>query len=323
MKSIDQLADSQDGAITRAQVLALNGSPDWISRQVGTRRWQRVFPGVYVVYTGRLSWRSRARAALLYAGPDAALSHASSAFHRGLVDRPGTVIHISLPHGRKVRPQPGLRVRRRKRMPISGGRLRAVNTIDTVLDVADSVEADEDLVVSIVCSALQHNTDIEQLRRAVRTRARLRRRRLMLELLEVIAEGVESALEYRYHRIERLHGLPVSRLQVRQVLDGLWLRADCIYPGLLVRVELDGQLAHPFGRTDNDVWRDNAVSISTSELTLRYRWRHVVVTPCLVARQVAIALRSRGWQDTPRPCGPGCAVGGLLAGTSWRATSHY
>ncbi|MFD1507280.1 hypothetical protein FE374_14180 [Georgenia yuyongxinii] len=185
--------------------------------------------------------------------------------------------------------------------------------------MADHQAADEDSVVSIVCGALQHNTDLEQLRRAVHARPRLRHRALLRELLEVIARGVESTLEYRYHRIERAHGLPVSRLQLRQVLDGLWLRADCVYKGLLVRVELDGQLAHPFGRTDKDVWRDNAVSISASELTLRYRWRHVVVTPCEVARQVAIALRSRGWQDTPRPCGPGCAVAGLVEGPSWRA----
>ncbi len=88
----------------------------------------------------------------------------------------------------------------------------------------------------------------------------------------------------------------------------MWLRADCRYEGLRVRVELDGQLAHPGGRTDADTLRDNIVVISTDEITLRFRWRHVAVTPCAVAEQVVLALRSRGWTGTPRPCGRTCPL---------------
>ena len=127
--------------------------------------------------------------------------------------------------------------------------------------------------------------------------------------LEVEA-GVESPLELRYRvAVERGHGLPQSELQTREVLSGRWIRADCRYRRYGVRVELDGRLAHPGGRTDQDTWRDNAALLETDEITLRYRWHHVAGTPCRTASQVVTALRRGGWQGTPRPCGPGCRVG--------------
>ena len=43
-----------------------------------------------------------------------------------------------------------------------------------------------------------------------------------------------------------------------------------------MRVELDGELADAGGRTDDDTWRDNEAVVGTEEITLRYRWSHVV-----------------------------------------------
>ncbi|GAA1629399.1 hypothetical protein [Georgenia ruanii] len=309
---IARLAKAQDAVVSRAQLLGLGATTDWISRQVESKRWQRLFPGVYLTHTGQPRWSSRARAALLYAGRGAALSHASAAFRHKIVDSPGRVIQVIVPHGRRLRHQRGLKIRYRRRMPAVWGRLPTVGPIDTVLDLADLRETPADDVVGLVCRAAQRNIDIEQIRMALNRRGRIRHRRLLTELLAAVEEGVESPLEYRYHRIERSHGLPRSQLQVREVLDGLWLRADCRYRRYHVRVELDGKLAHPLGRTDADVWRDNSVGILASDLTLRYRWRHVAITPCHVARQVALALRSRGWTGAPHPCSPSCPLGDLV-----------
>lgn len=122
--------------------------------------------------------------------------------------------------------------------------------------------------------------------------------------------GVESALELRYRGVERRHRLPRATLQVRKRLDDGLVRSDVRYPEQGVTVELDGGFAHPLGRTDADTWRDNAVLLARGDLTLRYRWAHVVRRPCDVARQVGEALRSRGWRGLPRPCGPGCPAAG-------------
>ena len=138
-------------------------------------------------------------------------------------------------------------------------------------------------------------------------RARVRHRSLVRELLGPGSEAIESPLEYRYARyVERAHRLPRGATQVRQLVGGRWIRADRVYDG--VRVELDGQLAHPFGATDEDVWRDNAVVLAHREVTLRYRWRHVAAEPCATAAQVRQALGQAGWRDRSRPCGPRCAL---------------
>jgi len=192
-------------------------------------------------------------------------------------------------------------------MPFAAGSLRAVEAHATVLDLVD-VTAVLDDVVGVLCDAVRTGLLPGRLVREAQERERLRHRGLLLDVLGG-DDGVESPLEHRYLRaVERAHGLPRSRGQVRERVGGRWIRADRVHPGLGVRVELDGQLAHPFGRTHEDVWRDNAVIVERAEVTLRYRWRHVVVEPCATARQVAAALGARGWSGSARPCGPGCPV---------------
>lgn len=92
------------------------------------------------------------------------------------------------------------------------------------------------------------------------------------------------------------------------MLDGAWVRADRVYPAHALRVELDGALAHPRGRTDRDTWRDNAVTIELEQRTLRYRWAHVRLTPCLTAVQVAAGLRLADPVLRVLHCRPGCPV---------------
>jgi hypothetical protein len=311
LSGILRIAKNQDDVITRRQLLAHGATPNWIGRQVRNGRWRRLLRGVYIVHTGSPRWRSRARAALLYAGAGAALSHESAAFHHTLRDRPGALLHLSVPASRRVVAQPGLKIHLRDRMPSAWGRLRATSPVSTVLDIADARDTGVDEVVGLVCALARRNVPLGELAKELKLRGRVRHRGLLLDLVTAVSLGIESPLEYRYHRVERVHGLPRSVLQVREILDQLWLRADCRYPRFRLRVELDGQLAHPFGRTDKDVWRDNAALIGVREITLRYRWYHVTATPCRVARQVAQGLRAGGWTGSPRRCGPGCAVAEL------------
>ncbi|MDQ2624946.1 MAG: hypothetical protein M3Y20_07285, partial [Actinomycetota bacterium] len=147
------------------------------------------------------------------------------------------------------------------------------------------------------------------MREIIAERARIRQRRLVTDLLAEADAGIESPLEHRYHHdVERAHGLPRSQLQVRTLLDGAWTRADRRYTEFALRVELDGELAHPGGRTDRDVWRDNAAAAELGDLTLRYRWIHVVSMSCETAAQVALALQRNGWTGSPRPCSPTCRL---------------
>lgn len=306
--AVRRLAEVQDLALSRAQLLALGASSAWIARRVSSGAWQRPFPGVVVTHSGPVSWVTRARCAVLYAGGGAALSHAAAAHLYGFDRKPPPAVDVSVPATRRVTPQPGLRIHLRRRMPRAQGSLPCVNPVDTVLDVAGTAR-DVDAVVAAVTAAAREGIRPWHVRRALEERARHPHRALLRDLLADVADGVESPLEARYRRdVERAHGLPRATLQGRQRLDGGWIRSDARYAEQGVRIELDGALAHPGGRTDADTWRDNAVLLTAGDLTLRYRWRHVAVTPCRTALQVSSALRGRGWSGRPVPCGPGCAV---------------
>lgn len=303
-----RLASRQDSVVTSGQLERLGADRSWIGRQVRSGRWQRVHHGVLVVHGGPLTWRTRARAALLYAGPGSALSHRSAAYVHEIVSRPPRSIEVVVPHVRRVVPSTGLVIRRRRQMPRRIGDLAVVNRGDTVVDLLSQVRTTDE-AVALLCAAVRARTSPTEILSAAQARRRLAHRRLLEDLLAEVSHGIESPLEHRYaHDVERRHGLPTARLQVRDVIDGRWIRADRVYEGLGVRAELDGEVAHPGGRTDSDVWRDNAVAITQDQLTLRYRWRHVAGTPCTTAAQVAAALTSRGWSAQPHPCSPTCPV---------------
>ncbi|HYF73067.1 MAG TPA: type IV toxin-antitoxin system AbiEi family antitoxin domain-containing protein [Nocardioides sp.] len=302
------LAAQHDGVVTRPECVALGVHPSWLDRRVRAGEWQRLHPGVLVTYSGPLTWRTRARAALLHAGPGAALSHRSAAYVHEWVDDAPRLLEVSISHERRVARSPGVVIRRRRTMPPAGGRLRTVARGHTVLDLL-AVAASEDDAVGPLTAALRGRTHPDDVLDALASRPGAPRRAMVLELLAACEDGVESALELRYHRdVERRHGLPRGRSQVSERVGGRWIRADRWYEEWALRVELDGRLAHPFGRTDADTWRDNAVLLERGELTLRYRWSHVRLTPCATAGQVAAALRARGWTGSPRSCGPACTL---------------
>lgn len=317
LEAVRRRADRQDGVLTVSQLRALGVSANAVARRVARGEWQRAYAGVVVIHSGRVSWRTWARAALLRAGTGACLSHGSAGYVLDYLARPPRLLDVSVPAPRHVCqwPKPGVPgtpdVRIHRRRQLDGeivARFPVTTRGATVLDLLDAARSDDD-AVGIVCASVRARTWPEQILDAAAQRARLPRRGLLLDLLAAVADGAESPLELRYHRdVERRHGLPRSHRQGWERLDGRWLRSDVRYDDYGVRVELDGRLAHPGGRTDADTWRDNAVVIAHGELTLRYRWAHVAGDPCGTARQVAGALRSRGWTGTPRRCGPDCSV---------------
>src|SRR5680860_1819672 len=120
--------------------------------------------------------------------------------------------------------------------------------VATALALAERARTD-DAVVAVLCDAVRADCSVLDMRGDVSSRGYVRQRRLLVDLLAEVSEGVESPMEHRYHRdVERRHDLPRAVLQVRQRVERLWIRADAVYRGRRVRVELDGKLAHPDGR---------------------------------------------------------------------------
>jgi len=301
--------EKQDHVVSSEQLLAWGFDHATLSRRVRSGAWQRLHRGVYVVHSGPVDWRARARGALLLAGPEAALSHRSAGYLQRIVARAPRVIELSVPSTRTPPKTPGLTFYRRERMPfVLRSGLRRTYLPETALDLLAHA-AGTDAAVSVLTESVRAGAGPQELLEIARGRGRLRYRGLLDEIFGGRDGAVESALEYRYRRdVERKHGLPRAQFQVRQVIDGRLIRADGIDVGFATRVELDGQLAHPGGRTAQDTWRDNAVLLKDDERTMRYRWVHVAVTPCDTAGQVLSSLRKGGYRGTARRCGPGCTL---------------
>ena len=296
-----------DGVAT-TRLLAHAGVTDTVvSRRVRTGAWQRLHRGVVLLQSGPATWRQRAQGAVVAAGHGAVLSHRSAAYAHGLVASPGPVLMVSVPAQRTVELGPGVQVHRRREVPRAAGALRCTDVAATAIDLL-AITDDEDTVVAVLCEAVRVGVSRTRLLAALEDRPTTRHRRLAVQVLADPDSRAESPLEHRYDRdVEQAHGLPRSQAQVRERLGDGWIRADRRYGRLGVRVELDGRLAHA-GRVDDDVWRDNAVRATTGDVTLRYRWRHVVATPCATAAQVATALTTGGWRGTPTRCGTTCTL---------------
>lgn len=302
--TLQRLARQQAGVLARRQVVSAGETDDWIAWRLARGTWRALHPGTYVTFTGPLPWRTLAWAGVLYAGRGAALAGRSAGFDLGIVRRRPSVIEVAVPSDRRVADQPGLRVRTRADLASCVVRAQPPRTRrdETVVDLLPTCR-NEDAVVGLLCDALRVGADPDLLRELLAPRPRWRWRGLVTEVLANCELGVESPLERRFHLDVLLaHGLPVFELQVREKLDGRWIRADARCRPFRVRAELDGRLAHPDGRTDEDTWRDNDVVITSTDITLRYRWAHVAGDPCRTARQVAAALRPRGWKGSMRQC---------------------
>jgi len=297
----------QDDVISRAQLVEYGVTDSAIRARVNGARWQRLLPGIYLARGGPIDDRSRIWAGVLYAGEGAAASHESAAFLHGLIDQPPDDVHVVLPHGRKVRIQPGLVVHRSARtLAVAVDRPPRTTVESTVLDLVGDLTVQSEVVALVTRAIAKGVAHPVRLSKEIVRRGRVRWRGLLTEIL-LDGEGIESPLEWRYHRdVARRHGLPPPRRQ-DLVRAATITRRDVYYEAQRVVVELDGRLGHTGLGAFRDAARDNAAAVR-GELTLRYGWIDVATAPCEVAWQVAAVLTRRGWTGSPRACGPCCAL---------------
>lgn len=305
-------AGNQSGVVSRRQALDCTMTPGAIRSSLKCGRWQMIYPGVYATFSGPLGRRAKLWAAVLHGGKNAQLSHETAAEVDGLVDQQSALIHLTIPIERHIRPVPGVRVhrsRRLRKLRFPDGELPRTWVEDTILDLVDGM-SDLDGVCALVTSAFgRRKTSAAMMRTVLADRAFHLWRDEISELITVADGGAHSILEVRYDRdVEQAHCLPLSRHQVPfRKKNGRKGFRDRVYDDFGVIVELDGRLAHPNDKQWEDKERDNAAA-EDDQQSLRYGWRHVRLVPCETAAQVAAVLRGRGWKGTPRPCSKLCLV---------------
>lgn len=105
-----------DGVVSRGLLVAAGLDPRVLARECSAGRWTPLLPGTAVTGPGPPSARQRSRAALLLAGPRAALTGASGCRAWDLVDVPvEDAVAVLVPEARRVAVHPLLHVRRTSR----------------------------------------------------------------------------------------------------------------------------------------------------------------------------------------------------------------
>lgn len=333
------LLDSQHGVMTTVQLRACGHSPKAIRHQVESGTWLRVFRNVVAVTNGPLTWEMKLRAALLYGGRGAMISHDTAAFEWGMSRNSDGPIHVTVPRGCSAIDQPAvLRVNQTRptsvhNLEIHPGvvvhRSLAIEHIgvdfdpprtskpDTAMDLAVAAETKAEAAAVLVDALSAGSISVGAMRQKIERRRPRRYRQALLDTLVMLADGIQSVLEYRYATdVERAHGLPVGTRQAPVHVGGRTLFEDVEYGkgGLIVR--LDGQQFHSARQIRfRDRTRDNAAEVE-GRARLSYGWDEVAHDPCGVYREVRDVLVREGWPDSSYPC-DGCSVArlGALEGT--------
>jgi predicted transcriptional regulator of viral defense system/very-short-patch-repair endonuclease len=313
---------AQKRVITRQQARKAGLTRRFIDKRLKSGRWRRPYRGVYVAVTGSVTREAQLRAALLRAGERAVLSHWSAAELHKLIDKPFSVIHITVPEARdparwgKI---PGVRIHRSdvflNEQHLAAKTLPCTSLEDAVIDLINTCET-FDAAYNWICKALGGGfTTVQRFKSAMEERKRVRYRRDIQRVLEA-ASGALSWLELRYVRgVEAPHGLPKASRQVRVRQDTGNKYLDNLYEEYKACMELDGAVAHPEDEQWKDKDRDRWNLVHNQLVTARFGVQHLRTNEdmCRTAADVTKILNDRGPAVGYACTRPGCAVPNYVA----------
>jgi hypothetical protein len=277
--------------------------------QVVSGRWQKPIRGVVVAQSGPLTDHQFLRAALLRAGPGAALAGLTAARLDGLKGfedkRPfaETAIHLLVPAGHRRRtPPPGLTVMTHYARALTDQDVhptrqpRRTRIARSLIDAATWMPTERGSMAVLAAGVQQRLVRVDDLRMVADRIETLRRRKLIVEVLGDIAGGSQALSELDFIRlVVRPFGLPdPSRQSARRDRRGRRRWIDAAWDERKIAVEIDGaqHTEDPLQRW-HDMERDIDLVLDGYR-TLRFPAWLVRKSPEYVARRILEALRTAG-----------------------------
>ena len=297
---------AQDLVVTRRQLADLGISYKAVRSRTAGGVWRELGPRVLLLQSGDLSWRQRAWAGVLHAGPDAVLARATAAELGGLRGYAESTVRVAVPHGREVsdlvHPLLISRVHQTRnpgsdivpsRQPPRHSLARAV------LELAATSASDARTRAVLAATVQQRLLRPADLATCLAAHATLPKRGLIRETIEDTAGGAHSLPELDYARALGRAGLP-SPTRQRKVRrpNGVWY-LDNDFDDWLVTVEINGMQHHELLASEADDIRRAGLQIrgrlvvDVSSYAVRHRPRLAVV-------RTGEALIARGWVPMPR-----------------------
>jgi hypothetical protein len=249
------------------------------------------------------TWETRALAAQLAAGPQAALGRWSAARVLGLVEdrKRSTELDLIQPSSRNLRashPRPRRSTRLLPEDVVDVGRFRCTGPAWTLIDLVEVAERDtvERIAGRALAERLVTRDAIMDLHGRLRNSSRSSAARWLLSATLGVIPGSRSRDESGFVRLAVEAGLPEPVVN-HPVIDASGRRRelDCAWPEWGVAVELDLHPSHGTtvgrradGRRQNDLIHDWTL--------LRFDSHDLRTDPGGVVQQVRAALRRAGWR---------------------------
>jgi very-short-patch-repair endonuclease/predicted transcriptional regulator of viral defense system len=266
------------GVVTRDDVLA-HVSRHVLDRFVSSRRLVPVQPKIYARPEQQERRDIRERAALLYAGSDAVLSHVSALRYWNLPvpDVSGAAIHVTVPRHVRRTSRPGIVIHRSLLSldPLRRGGQPVTRLERSIVDSWTLLTGPDQRAPAIMATAERQTTPERLLAESLK-HVNVKGRASLLSLCDALARGCRSELElwglqHVFRSDRRLsHGV----MQYPVALDSRMAYLDVAFVHERVAVELDGAAYHS-GRVnrERDMRRDAALT-ALGWVVLRYSaWR--------------------------------------------------
>jgi Protein of unknown function (DUF559) len=309
-RSLDEVLVDHEGVLSTSMALQFM-TANQLRWQVVSGRWQKPIRGVVVAQSGPLTDHQFLRAALLRAGPGAALAGLTAARLDGLKGfedkRPfaETAIHLLVPAGHRRRtPPPGLTVITHYARALTDQDVhptrqpRRTRIARSLIDAATWMPTERGSMAVLAAGVQQRLVRVDDLRLVADRIETLRRRKLIVEVLGDIAGGSQAISELDFLRlVVRPFGIPdPSRQSARRDRRGRRRWVDAAWDECKIAVEIDGaqHTEDPLQRWD-DMERDIDLMLDGYR-TLRFPAWLVRKNPGYVARRILEALGNVGYR---------------------------
>jgi hypothetical protein len=293
--SVAEIARRQHGVISLIQLRALGLSSTVVCDRRGSGWLHPIHRGVYAVGHTRLTLRGRWMAAVLAAGPGAALSHRDAAGLWNLrPTQPSGDIHVIIPTRAGRAKRPGIAVHRSTTLTHEQTTTRdgipVTSLVRTLFDLA-TTRPRQELAYAIHEADHQRLFDLRELTLLMAANPNSRGAKRLDQAIAAYRpeEGVtRRELERRFYALCVNEGLPRPRCNAWIAFEeGGGFRPDFSWPANNLAVEVDGWQSHGTRRAFHSDRRRDRRALVRGRPTVRFTWLEVSESP----RQVAAELR--------------------------------
>lgn len=285
---LDWYLRRQAGVISHGQARAAGMSRHAVQRRLDTGRWERLHPGVYLGADREYTEEVRLRAAVLWAGEDAAAHGVSAAWWHGLWSELPRTVEVTVPRRRNPGRRPGVAVRRRDLANADVVELRGVWVTEVPLTVLEAAVALGPAGSTLLDRALQRRV-------AFGTVARAHSRNLGRRGSPAASALLTAAADRAASRAERLLVRLLREAGIAGWVLGYAYRdydIDVAFPAQRLAIEVDGWAWHVSpDRFVRDRQRQNAL-VNAGWRVLRFSWHDLTGRPAEVLAEIRDALAS-------------------------------